>query len=146
MMTLNANKQKLSYALLTGERPVYELDEDGNPVISYIDEDGNIYYAETGETELNYSEPVSFFANIAFSSGEAQTQEYGVDISAYDAVLIIGKNEIPITETSLIWYESEVGYKDTLKTIVDGHTADFKVLAIKPSLNQIKVILGRITK
>jgi hypothetical protein len=39
-----------------------------------------------------------------------------------------------------------VGYKDTAKTIVDGDTADFRVVAIKPSLNQMKVILKAITK
>lgn len=146
MRTLQQNKQKLHYALLIGEQPVYELDDEGNKIIEYVDEDGNIYYQETGETELVYSEPVSFFANISMSGGESQTQEYGVDISNYDAILILNKDEIPITETSIIWHKSDVGYRDTLKTNVDGHSADFKVLAIKPSLNTLKVILGAITK
>lgn len=146
MRTLQQNKQKLHYALLIGEQPVYELDDEGNKIIEYVDEDGNIYYQETGETELVYSEPVSFFANISMSGGESQTQEYGVDISNYDAVLILNKDEIPITETSIIWYKSDIGYRDSARMNVDGHSADFKVLAIKPSLNTLKVILGAITK
>ena len=146
MMTLNQNKQNLFYSLLMGEQPVYELDDDGNPIIEYVDEEGNIYYRETGETELVYSEPVPFFANISMSGGESQTQEYGVDISDYDAILVLNKDEIPIMETSIIWYKSDIGYRDTLGTNVDPYTADFKVLAIKPSLNTLKVILGAITK
>lgn len=146
MRTLARNKQKMFYALLIGEQPIYELDDNGNKIIDYVDEEGNIYYRETGETELVYSEPVLFYANISMSSGESQTQEYGVDVSNYDAVLVLDKDEIPITETSLIWFESEVGYRDTARTNVDGHSADFKVLAIKPSLNQFKAILGRNTK
>ena len=146
MRTLQRNKQKLHYALLIGEQPIYALDDEGNKIIEYVDEDGNIYYQETGETELLYSEPVSFFANISMSGGESQTQEYGVDISDYDAILVLNKDEIPIMETSIIWYKSDIGYRDALETNVDPYTADFKVLAIKPSLNTLKVILGAITK
>ncbi|MBQ2381163.1 MAG: hypothetical protein II291_01185, partial [Succinivibrio sp.] len=65
MMMLNQNKQNLFYSLLMGEQPIYALDDEGNKIIEYVDEDGNIYYQETGETELVYSEPVSFFANIS---------------------------------------------------------------------------------
>lgn len=146
MRTLQQNKQKLFYSLLIGEQPVYALDDEGNKIIEYIDDEGNIYYQETGETELLYSEPVYFFANISMSGGESQTQEYGVDISNYDAILILNKDEIPITETSIIWHKSDIGYRDSARTNVDGHSADFKVLAIKPSLNTLKVILGAITK
>ena len=39
-----------------------------------------------------------------------------------------------------------VTVKDEEKTIVDENTADYKVIAVKPSLNTTKYILGRITK
>lgn len=146
MRTLAKNKQKLYYALYKGNEPEYILDENGNKIVDYTDEDGNEYYRETGNKIPTYFEPVLFYGNISMSSGEISTQEYGIDVSGYDALLVLDKDEIPIEETSLIWFESEPQYKDTTKTIVDGNKADYRVLAIKPSLNQLKCLLGRITK
>ena len=80
------------------------------------------------------------------SGGEASTQEYGIDVSNYDALLVLDKDEIPIDETSLLWFESEPQFKDADKTILDPNKADYRVLAIKPSLNQLNVLLGRIVK
>ena len=145
MMTLQSNKQAMKYSL-QGERvPIYETDENGN-IIYYEDSDGNKIPIETGEYTTGYSQPVSFFGNIAMSGGEVDSVEFGIDVSGYDATLVVDKGEIPIDETSLIWHTSEVEYKDEEKTIVDGNTADYKVIAVKPSLNTIKYILGRITK
>lgn len=145
MMTLASNKQSMKYSL-QGERvPIYETDENGN-IIYYEDSDGNKIPMETGEYTTGYSQPVSFLGNIAMSGGEVDSVEFGIDVSGYDATLVVDKGTIPIDETSLIWHTSEVKYKDEEKTIVDGNTADYKVIAVKPSLNTIKYILGRITK
>lgn len=144
-MCLGSNQQKLFYSLQNGQTPIYETDENGD-ILYYEDGEGNRYPIETGETEVGYTEAVEFFGNIAMSGGEAKSEEYGIDVSQYDAILIVPKGQLPIDETSLIWFESEVGYKDTAKTIVDGDTADFRVLAVKPSLNVTKYVLGRITK
>lgn len=157
MRTLMKNKQKMKYALQIGEVPIYNRDEngeiiyehyedsDGN-IIYYLDENGNKIPSETGEYEVGYSEPHEFFGNIAMSGGEAEAVEYGIDVSAYDATLVMEKGVLPINETSLIWFESEVGYIDSSMAHADGHTADYKVLAVKPSLNFVKYILGRIVK
>ena len=145
MMTLASNKQSMKYSL-QGERvPIYETDENGN-IIYYEDSDGNKIPMETGEYTTGYSQPVSFFGNIAMSGGEVDSVEFGIDVSGYDATLVVDKGMIPIDETSLIWHTSEVEYKDEEKTIVDENTADYKVIAVKPSLNTTKYILGRITK
>lgn len=145
MMTLASNKQSMKYSL-QGERvPIYETDENGN-IIYYEDSDGNKIPMETGEYTTGYSQPVSFDGNIAMSGGEVDSVEFGIDVSGYDATLVVDKGMIPIDETSLIWHTSEVEYKDAEKTIVDGSTADYKVIAVKPSLNTTKYILGRITK
>lgn len=146
MRTLAKNKQKLYYALYKGEEDEYKLDENGNKILDYVDEDGTEYYRVTGVKIPTYFEPVSFYGNISMSGGEASTQEYGIDVSGYDALLVLDKGEIPIDETSLVWFESEPQFKDTEKTILDYDKADYKVLAIKPSLNQLKVLLGRIIK
>lgn len=146
MRTLNKNKQKMYYALYKGVEPEYVLDENGHKIIDYTDEDGNVYYRETGNKVPTYFEPVLFYANISMSGGEVNTQEYGIDVSGYDALVVLDKDEIPIEETSLVWFESEPQFKDTEETIVDPNKADYRILAIKPSLNQLKVLLGRITK
>ena len=139
------NKQKMYYALLDKEIPIYEKDNGGN-IIYYTDADGNKIPLETGETELGYSKPVQFFGNISLSGGESEAVEYGIDVSAYDATLIVNKDILPIDETSLIWFKSKIGYKDTDETIVDANTADYKVLEVKPSINESKYILGKMIK
>ena len=146
MRTLQKNKQKLYYALFKGEEDEYVFNENGQKIVDYTDEDGNDYYRVTGNKVPTYFEPVIFYGNISMSGGEISTQEYGIDVSGYDALLVLDKNEVPLEETSLVWFENEPQFKDTEKTIVDGNKADYRVLAIKPSLNQLKVLLGRITK
>lgn len=157
MRTLLKNKQSMKYALQIGEVPIYNRDENGEiiyehyedsegNIIYYLDENGNKIPSETGEYEVGYSEPHEFFGNVAMSGGEAEAVEYGIDVSAYDATLVMEKGVLPINETSLIWFESEVGYTDASMTHADGHTADYKVLAVKPSINFVKYILGRIVK
>lgn len=141
MRTLRKNKQKMYYALQVGEVPIYETDEYGN--ILYTDDGTPI---ETGEYEIGYASPVEFYGNIAMSGGESEAVEYGIDVSAYDSVLVVEKDSLPIDETSLIWFESKVGYKDAVGTIVDGDTADYVVKKVNQSLNVSKYILGRLNK
>lgn len=145
MMCLASNQQRMYYALQNGQVPIYQTDDDGN-ILYYKDNEGNSYPLETGEYEVGYTEAVEFFGNIAMSGGEAKSEEYGIDVSQYDAILIVSKGQLPIDETSLIWYESEVGYKDNDKTIVDGNSADYKVLSVKPSQNIGKYVLGKLVK
>lgn len=144
MRLLEKNKQNLKYALQVGEVPVYERDEDGN--IIYIEVDGQKVPVETGETEPGYSNPIDFRGNIAMSGGEAEAKSFGVDISEYDAVLLMEKDRIPIDETSLIWHMSEVKYADEQNTIVDKKSADYTVKRVQPSLNFTRYLLKRVVK
>ena len=144
MRCMQRNKQKMHYALLTGEVPIYERDENNNIIHDVID--GIEVPVETGETDLQYSKPVMFCANFSMSGGESKAVEFGIDVSQYDAIIVTSKGALPITETSLIWKESTVGYKDIDKTIVDANTADYKVKKISPSLNQMKYLLEKIVK
>lgn len=144
MRLLEKNKQNLKYALQVGEVPVYERDEDGN--IIYIEVDGQKVPVETGETEPGYSNPIDFRGNIARSGGEAEAKSFGVDISEYDAILLMEKNRIPIDETSLIWHTSKVRYIDEQNTIVDRKSADYSIKRVQPSLNFTRYLLKRIVK
>ncbi len=144
MRLLEKNKQNLKYALQVGEVPVYERDEDGN--IIYIEVDGQKVPVETGETEPGYSNPIDFRGNIAMSGGEAEAKSFGVDISEYDAILLMEKNRIPIDETSLIWHTSKVRYIDEQNTIVDRKSADYSIKRVQPSLNFTRYLLKRVVK
>lgn len=149
MRMMNRNKRTLYYALLNREVPIYETDDDGNiRYDSFIQSDGTEYtYAvETGETELGYSEPVKMLANISFESNETTAQEFGVDVSDYDAIVVFSKSEYPITETSRIWFESTPRYKDAAETIIDGDSADYQVVSVRNTLNEGKAILRHLTK
>lgn len=144
MRTARINKQRMYYALYDGLTPVYEKNADGT--IKYIVVDGQNVPVETGTFEPSYSEPVEFFANISTSGGETQTQEFGLSVSDYDALIVLEKEAIPITETSLIWHKSEVEYKDITESVVNPNSADYRVIAVKESLNATKYALKRITK
>lgn len=108
--------------------------------------DGQKVPVETGETEVGYSNPIDFRGNIAMSGGEAEAKSFGLDISEYDAILLMEKGRIPIDETSLIWHISEVKYVDEQNTIVDRKSADYSIKRVQPSLNFTRYLLKRIVK
>ena len=143
MMTLNQNKQKLYYALLDNVVPIYETDDDGN-IIYYEDEEGNKIPLETGDTKIIYSKPIEFYGNIAMSGGEVETQEFGLNLADYEAILILGKNTLPITETSLIWHTGEP--KKNSENNTDEYSADYRIVKISPSLNFDKYVLKKVVK
>lgn len=143
MRTQRRNKQTLKYATLRGKETIYKLDENGDKVVDYVDTDGTVYYQTIGEKQV-YNDPVELKANISMSgSGENQATEYGVDVTKYDATVIYDLHKYPITETTLIWHESDPEFEDGY---VDPASADYKVLRIKDSLNFTKLILGRLAK
>lgn len=146
MRTLRRNQQTMKYALSDEVVPIYVLDEDGNKIVDFIDEDGNIYYRETGSYRIKWQLPVDFFGNIAMSGGEAEAQEFGLSVGDYNAVIVVDKGSVPIVESSLIWLKSEVEYLDNENTDVDETSADFRVIKASESLNEMKYILKAIVK
>ena len=138
MRTLNKNKQKLKYTNIIGDVPIYT---------EYTEVDGTVIKLETGETEIGYSEPIPFLGNIAMSSsGEAEQQEFGLSLADYNAVIVMPKGAIPITEGSLIWHKSDVGYKYSDKTQINPKTADYEVIKVSESLNSVKYVLKAVVK
>lgn len=133
MRTLNKNKQKIYYALLNGRKA-----EISTETIT-VDED--TVYIDEGDYVNEYTVPEEFFANISFSGSESVDVEFGLDMSAYDAIIVTDKKAIPITETSLIWFETEAPLETN-----DGSTADYSVVAVRQSLNFTKAILKRRVK
>ena len=101
-MSLDINKQKMTYALPTGQQPKYELDSDGNIAyegymdddgvfIPYLDDEGNKIPKLTGDTIDTYSDPVIFYSSINNKLNEVLAKEFGIDDSTNYAQLVTDK-------------------------------------------------------
>ena len=135
------NKQALKYALYKEKEPVYLTDENGIIVYERIDDE--LVPVETGSNPPHYDDPVSFKGNIQFSSGEAQARSFGVSVSDYEYVLFMRDGEIPITETSIIFYKSEPQYDNG---VLVEKSADFRVKRVLPYLDFTAYLLKTIEK
>jgi hypothetical protein len=114
----------------------------GEIIIDYVDSDGNEY--PRLEMQDVYSVATPFFGNISMSGGEAEAVEFGLNLADYEAVLVMGKNSIPISEGSLIWLDTEPIVK--ANGYVDQYSADYKVIKVSPSLNVDKYVLKKVVK
>lgn len=135
MRTLKKNTQKMYYANQDKIVPVYDI---------YVDAEENEYHLETGETKLVYGDPVEFRGNIAMSVGEAEAVEFGLNLADYEAILVVASNSLPITETSLIWLNTEPKYDN--ENVVDAHTADYRIVKINKTPNVDKYVLKKVVK
>lgn len=137
-----AFKQPLKYSLLQGELPVYKKDSDGNVITRNV---GGIEIPmEIGRSSKSYSEPVSFMGDIQDAGSEVEAAAFGLSVGSYDAVLYMVKGELPITETSRIWYQSEPKYKPD--GTVDEMSADYVVKKVPIGLDYMRYPLQRIEK
>lgn len=130
MKALRKNKQQMYYSLPIGEQPIYELDENGQKIIDYVDEEGNVYYRETGESEMVYSTPKLFENGISGKLSEVLVKEFGIDDTSMYAEMDTEANKYPIVAESLIWRKSEPKYKDADKTIPDKTSCDYVVAGV----------------
>lgn len=148
MRCLKKNKQKMYYSLLIGEVPIYALDAQGNKIVDYTDPTtGTVFYRETGSKKTLYSEPVMFKGNIAMSGSDVDRKEFGVSEAKYEAILVMEKGAIPITETSLLWFQTTPQTQVVNnETYADESTADYRVLKVSPSLNVDRYILDKVVK
>lgn len=67
-----------------------------------------------------------------------------MNISDYEAVIVTTQMDLPLTETSIIWWDSEPQYNSD--GTVDGDSACYSVLAVKPSLSSMKYLLKKLPK
>lgn len=170
MRTLRKNQSLLKYSNQAAIVPAFETDENGNIKFwSYIDDDGNEFFYEDTDgnkipmfadsgTETLYGEPVNFMASIAMSGGEAESVEYGLSITEYEAVTIVQRGTVPLTEGALIWFQSEPEYisEDPIHITVNDKeisgkfakrtSADYFVARVSDSLHFTKYILKAINK
>ena len=124
MRDLKRNQRKMYYSLYV---------EQGN------DSDFDIL-----DTVAKYSAPVEFKASLTAGKSDSDDSPFGKDIS-YDRIISTVKKDLPITETSLIWYGTEP------VLLEDGsanpNSADYKVAAMPlDGLDGIRIAIKKIAK
>lgn len=131
MRSLRKNQQKMYYSTYAGQITIYQRDESGN--IIYDEVDGELFPRELA-TKAGYSNPVSFYANISAAKGSSDSEVFGVSLD-YTKTIATADMTLLISETSLIWYETEPVIK--ADGTVDEATADYAVVAVARSLNNV---------
>lgn len=96
------------------------------------------------DTVAKYSAPIEFRASLSVGQSDSDDSPFGKDIS-YDRIISTVKKDLPITETSLIWYETKpVLLEDGT---ADPSSADYKVAAMPlDGLDGIRIAIKRIAK
>ena len=138
MRTLKKNEQTLYYANYSGEIPIYAKDEDGNILTTLVD---GTEVPVIDSVVSGYGEVIEFKANISFNSGETAMAEYGLDSSKYNAVINATKGKFPFDEQTLIWHTSKPQFDDDDNVLPES--ADYRIVAIKTSLNEERFILKK---
>ena len=91
-----------------------------------------------------YSTPVAFRASLSAGKSDAEDSPFGKDIS-YDRIISTVNKSLPITETSLIWYETKPVLLEDGSA--DARSADYKVAAAPlDGLDGIRIAIKRIGK
>lgn len=139
MRNLKKNKQKMYYSMPSGSTvDIYETDDEGNTIYTNIN---GVDIPVVAASKVVYDKPVEFYANISFNSGETRMAEYGLDPSNYSAVISADKGKLPFNEQTIIWHKTEPGIIDD--KWADETTADYRIIAVKTSLNEERFILKK---
>ena len=128
MRQLRKNKQQLYYANYIG---VVEI-TNGNTII-----DGKEVPIVVG-TKQSYAPICDFKANLSVNSGNTYQSEFGLNVSDYNAIVSASKGTLPFNEQTLIW-TSEPDTDN--QGVADPSTADYRVIAVKSSINEDRFIL-----
>lgn len=140
MRSLKKNLQRLWYSTYAGQITEYYRDNDGN--IIYDEVDGRSIPRIKSE-RAGYSNPVSFYANISAAKGTSDSEVFGVSLD-YTKTISTCDMALPISETSLIWFETEPTYN--ADGTVDSNSADYSVAAIARSLNNVVYAIKKLAK
>lgn len=99
---------------------------------------------DTLDTVAKYSAPIEFKASLSVGQSDSDDSPFGKDIS-YDRIISTVNKSLPITETSLIWYETKPVLLEDGSA--DPNSADYKVAAMPlDGLDGIRIAIKRIAK
>lgn len=118
---MERNKTPFYYCLYKGKKSV-------------VDENGD----ETGETQIVYSDPISFMANISPATGNTSVEQFGNSLQ-YDKVIVIDDASCPIDEyTALFIDKSPVFDSDGVPLF------DYIVKKVARSLNSVSIAISKV--
>ena len=124
MRDLRRNQRKMYYSL-------------------YIEQENDSEF-DTLDTVAKYSKPIEFKASLSVGQSDADDSPFGKDIS-YDRIISTVNKSLPITETSLICYETKPVLLEDGSA--DPSSADYKVAAAPlDGLDGIRIAIKRIAK
>lgn len=124
MRDLRRNQRKMYYSL-------------------YIEQENDSDF-DVLDTVAKYSAPVEFKASLSVGQSDSDDSPFGKDIS-YDRIISTVNKSLPITETSLIWYETKPVLLEDGSA--DASSADYKVAAMPlDGLDGIRIAIKRIAK
>ncbi|WP_314156375.1 hypothetical protein [Stomatobaculum longum] len=131
MRTLERNKVKFFYALYRDKTP--RTDEYGN---------------DTGEYDVQRTNPIEHSANISAAKGETYTRQFG-ETENYDKVIVMGWDAPPIDEYTVLWVDRipEVDTEGALATNDNGQVKtpfDYVVRKVAKSLNGVSVAISKV--
>lgn len=124
MRDLRRNQRKMYYSL-------------------YIEQENDSGF-DVLDTVAKYSAPIEFRASLSVGQSDSDDSPFGKDIS-YDRIISTVKKDLPITEASLIWYETKPALLEDGSA--DPSSADYKVAAAPlDGLDGIRIAIKRIAK
>ena len=140
MRDCKKNQQELYYSTYSDQITEYYRDSEGN--IIYDEIDGELIPSIKSE-RAGYNTPVPFYANISAGKGTSQEEVFGVSLD-YTKTVSTTDMDLPISETSLIWFETEPTYN--ADGAVNEASADYSVVGIAKSLNNVVYALKKRAK
>lgn len=123
MRTLLRNKQRFWFANITGTTRT-------------VDE----YGYETGESEVAYSEPVEFEANISAARGTTDLDAFGINTN-YTKTIVTDDLTLPIDKSTILWIDCEPDENGEAGNIKH----DYVVVAVAKSINSVTIAIKEVS-
>lgn len=123
MRTLERNKQIFYYANI--DSTAQATDEYGN---------------ETGETNITYTAPVDFMANISAARGTADLDAFGINAN-YTKQIVTDNLTIPVDKSTILWIGIEPDENGEAGTVKHNYV----VVAVAKSLNSVTIAVKEVS-
>lgn len=123
MRTLERNKQIFYYANI--DSTAQATDEYGN---------------ETGETNITYTAPVAFMANISAARGTADLDAFGINAN-YTKQIVTDNLTIPVDKSTILWIGVEPDENGEAGTVKHNYV----VVAVAKSLNSVTIAVKEVS-